>query len=321
MSLIERISRSLDIDENLIKTIARTSNKYYRVFSISKKFGGVRSIYHPSPILKVFQYWLVQNLISHLPVSEHATAYGLGCSIKRNAQLHAAAKHIVRMDVKNFFPSIRFQLLADRINAFRDTIPGGASLTEEDLQLINGICFVRGRLVIGSVCAPAISNAVMYPFDCEVSQQARALHLTYSRYADDIVFSSNEWIHPSIVEDIDGRLGKFGMKLNREKTIFMGGSDRKMVTGILLNTGRLSIGRARKESIKKMLYQKLRTGAGDNRKILGYLNYLRDIEPDTFNRMVVKYNSFFGRNIMRVLTEAPADTRKAQAEAAPTKKP
>jgi len=65
----------------------------------------------------------------------------------------------------------------------------------------------------------------------------------------------------------------------------------------------------------KLGYQKLKTNSGNSAEILGYLNYLRDIEPKTFNRIIVKYNVLFDTNVMRVLT---ASTITAESEAAAT---
>ncbi|MGI6163449.1 MAG: retron St85 family RNA-directed DNA polymerase [Bacillota bacterium] len=304
MSLLDCLANDLDLDPRFIVTISRFSHRYYRKFKIPKKSGGVRWIFQPSAALKSLQYWLVHHVVSCLPVHECATAYRLGCSIKNNALFHANSKHLVRLDIRDFFPSIGFDLLAQRIAESGSNIPNGEAIKNEDLRLIKGIGFFRGRLTIGSVCAPAISNAVMYPFDCFAAEYAKSHDLIYTRYADDIVFSGPEFIPRSIVNDMSCKLKEFGFILNDHKTIFMGGSGRKVVTGVFLNTGKPSIGRVRKDFIKRLIYRHLRYQEGNSAEILGHLNYLRDIEPETFNRIVRKYSLMFGTNLMEVLKRA-----------------
>ncbi|HAN3631944.1 TPA: RNA-directed DNA polymerase, partial [Escherichia coli] len=79
-------------------------------WDIAKKKGGMRTIYHPSSKVKLIQYWLMNNVFSKLPMHNAAYAFVKNRSIKSNALLHAESKnkYYVKIDLKDFFPSIKF---------------------------------------------------------------------------------------------------------------------------------------------------------------------------------------------------------------------
>ncbi len=93
MSLSEVISHDLGIDQGYIEYIANISRKKHSRYMIPKKRGGFRQIHHPSPELKVLQYWAVENIFKHCRVSKYTSAYETGCSIKKNAEVHKKSKH------------------------------------------------------------------------------------------------------------------------------------------------------------------------------------------------------------------------------------
>jgi len=316
--IIERMASELDIETAFIVNVANRSRRYYRVFGIPKRSGGTRTVFHPSPVLKTFQYWLTRNVFAHVPVSDAAVAYRKGNSIKRNAEIHLGSKHLLHLDIKDFFPSIRGNMLG---RVIRDNhVRLNLVVDEKDERVINGLCLLTDHLVIGSVCAPAISNAVMYRFDGAAQQLTGSQGMKYTRYADDMVFSSNAFIEPSIVDRVELLLKEEGFELNRDKTFFMGNRGRKTVTGIVINAGYPSIGRTRKESIKTLLYRKLRYNEGDSAVILGHMSFLRDVEPDTFNSYVAKYGRLFNANVMETLIEERRQSiEPAKSEVASTK--
>ena len=85
------------------RIISRASHSYYH-FTIPKKNGRSRDIYHPSQELKVLQRWLVKRLFLSLPLSRAASAYEEGCSIARNARQHIGNRFLLRLDFSHFFP-------------------------------------------------------------------------------------------------------------------------------------------------------------------------------------------------------------------------
>jgi hypothetical protein len=223
---------------------------------------------------------------------------------------------MLHLDVEEFFPSITPEMLEQSLGVGKRYLPGEfQNLEAVDFELIRDICFLNGGLAIGSVCAPTIANAVMYGFDRKVSAYAEKNRLTFTRYADDIIISSATRIRRNAVATIRKLLEDLGLRLNTRKTYFMGGAGRQNVTGVVLNSGRLSIGRGRTEAIKRMLYQLLKYDSGDRRVILGHMNFLRDIDPLTFTHVVQKYSAKFRVNVMALLRGMDLDESRPQVAA------
>lgn len=307
MNLIKVMSSDLNLDEKYILMISNRGKKNYSHYEIPKKSGGTRTIYHPSPSLKTLQYWLVDNIFSKCPISKNSVAYSKGCSIKKNAEIHKDSKYILHMDIEKFFDSININhlktVISSNLSNFRPLM-----LEDDDIKLISRICLYDNHLVIGSVCAPQISNCVMYEFDNELEKKlAKYEQVKYTRYADDIILSSNNYINSKITEDITSLLGKYSFKVNEKKTRFMSPAKRRMVTGLVLDRGRVSIGFKRHKEIKKMLYKKLTKGVGDSDKILGHLFFLKDIEPEYFNKLIIKYSDF--GDILSILKSSSSEEK------------
>ena len=287
--LVERMSRELNVDQSFILKIARNRDHYYCRYSIKKKNGGKRWICHPSPILKTFQYWLVKNIFSHIDVSPYAYAYRRDYSIKKNAKQHKNASHLLHMDIFKCFESIKESHVLELLDENQSLL----KLSNDDINLVLDLTLYKKVLPMGSVSAPMISNCVLSKLDYAiVAVISRIGSITYTRYADDMVFSSANYIPNELVDEISRVVEANGFTINSEKTYFMSSKGRKVVTGLTVDQGKVSIGTRRKKMIKQMVYKKLRYGVGDSNQILGYLYFLKDIEPDYFNRIIIKYSHF-----------------------------
>lgn len=291
--LISRISQDLGIDEDFIFRITKNSSKHYKTFYINKNNGKKRVIHHPSQSLKVLQYWLVNNIFNEFPISKYATAYKKGSSIKKNALNHVNNKHLLHLDIKNFFESITKKHLTTLILKNK-------KLPKEDIELICKICLYKENLTIGSVSSPIISNCVMYSFDEEI-RRILDDSITYTRYADDMIFSSKKYLDEDIIDTVSKLLLKNSFFLNKEKTRFMSPKGRRTVTGIVINGQDLSIGYKKHNELKSKIYKKLKYNIGNGQEILGHLFYVKDIEPELFNKLILKY-SIFG-NVIEILKE------------------
>jgi len=290
--LSELMENELNIDKVFIKKVAARSDKYYKHFTIPRRNGSKRDIHHPSPILKTFQYWLVSRIFNKCMISCYATAYLKGCSIKNNAERHIKCTNLVHLDIRNFFPSIQRDHLEKILLENKKSITKslGFELDAGDNELICGLALFRGCLTIGSVSSPIISNIVMNSVDERLASLAAKYSLIYSRYCDDMVFSSKGChISNDIVNKVCDILSDYHFELNNKKTFFSGPKDRKVVTGVNVNNDRLTVGRKKRDEIKKMVYEKCQHEKGDNSKILGNLSFLKDIDPWYYNKIIIKY--------------------------------
>ena len=100
--IVQQISKELGLSPGYLDKLARTASFRYKKYSIKKRSGGQRLIHHPARELKLIQRWLVEKILSHLPVHRAATAYRRGSSIRKNAALHVDNNYLLRVDFQDF---------------------------------------------------------------------------------------------------------------------------------------------------------------------------------------------------------------------------
>ena len=279
-SIIDHIACDLSLDRIYIKSIIQRSAFYYKRFTIPKQNGDQRVIYQASPELKSLQYWVREKILKLLPISEAAFAYQTGSSIKKHADFHKNAYFIFHTDIKNYFPSIH----------------------EDICDVVAKICFRNGQLSIGTVSSPIISNIVAYKFDELVISYCKKQGYLYSRYADDIYISGNSYIPESTKNYIEDCLCSYNFRMNISKTWFKSKKSRRKITGLIItDTGRVSVGMDNRKKIKSMIYNRLVNGNGSPNEILGYLAYLKDVEPQIYNKFIIKYSTYCDGDVISAI--------------------
>ena len=108
MNIKFKISSDLDIPIEMIDEALSVARTYVKKFTIKKRNGADRNILQPSKKLKTIQYWLIYNVFEKLPIHESAVAYKEGISILYNARLHRNNRYFLKVDFKDFFPSIKW---------------------------------------------------------------------------------------------------------------------------------------------------------------------------------------------------------------------
>ena len=300
MDLSQVIADRLSLDKYYIEMVISKANFSYRNYFIPKKNGGIRAVAQPSPELKTLQYWITNNILYELPVSKAAFAYKRGDSIKRHANFHRQSKHLLHTDIASFFPSIHLSHLKEIIEKHKEIIYDLQLDFDDAIEQIGKICFRDDSLCIGAVSSPIISNIIMNPIDSEIIEFCESNGLLYSRYADDIYISSNDFIDPNVLSFIRTVLKKYSFEINTDKTRFYSPKYRRKITGLILtNDAKISVGLKRRKQIKTMVYQKLVHHKGDSNQILGYLSYLKDIEPNTYNNLIIKYSKYCKEDIIK----------------------
>jgi hypothetical protein len=139
---------------------------------------------------------------------------------------HVAANHILNVDLRSFFASVHAQMLACLFE--RNHL---APVSNDLVTLVT----YGGHLPTGAPTSPALANAVCYDFDRELYRYALTRDLRYTRYVDDLTFSSKEFIPPEVLKEIEDIVIKHGFQLNEGKTRFAGLRQRQEVTGLVLN--------------------------------------------------------------------------------------
>lgn len=209
--------------------------------TVLKKSGKVRNVAAPRSGLKYIQRTLADILNSSLKQKTCVQGFIPGKSIITNAKVHLHRKYVINLDLKDFFPSINF----GRVLGLFKATPFG--FNDEVAVTLAQICCFEGSLPQGSPCSPVISNLICRSLDNDLLRLAKSLKLSYTRYADDITFSTNQKVVPvesGILSD-----GKFvpseklinvietnGFELNYNKIRCRTRFQRQEVTGIVTNT-------------------------------------------------------------------------------------
>ncbi|MGD9828365.1 MAG: retron Ec67 family RNA-directed DNA polymerase/endonuclease [Hyphomicrobiaceae bacterium] len=223
----------------------------YRTFDIPKRNGGMRTISAPEPRLKTLQKRLANVLYacrdeidkaSGLPPLSHG--FRKKHSIVTNARPHKRRRHVLNLDLQDFFPSFNF----GRVRGFFSKNRHFA-LNEKIATLVAQVACHNNELPQGSPCSPIISDLIAHPMDVRLAQLAKKHRLTYSRYADDLTFSTGQKQFPGAVASPDpenptswlpGRelaapIVKAGFRVHPDKTRMQFSVSRQVVTGLTVN--------------------------------------------------------------------------------------
>jgi retron-type reverse transcriptase/DNA-binding CsgD family transcriptional regulator len=217
----------LGISPKTIFSIRHSPRKHYRSFPLRKKDGSKRDIDTPRTYLKVIQWWILDNILNHVEIAANIFGFVVGRSAVQNAEYHLGAKHVLNVDIRQFFPSITIgQVRAIfRSLGYQDDVAG----------MLSELCCLDGHVPQGAPTSPAIANLVLQELDIELSTIAERAGHRYSRYADDLTFSSQSWIEREFLNLVEKAVQVAGFKLKPEKTRLSGSEGRMEVTGVVIN--------------------------------------------------------------------------------------
>lgn len=265
--------------------------KRYKIHFIEKRNGrGKRLIAQPTAELKVVQRWVVARFISKMPIHEAASAYLPGRNIADHARIHARHKYLLKIDFKNFFPSIKARDFERHAFKYLDI---NTRLASELASLL----FRRDEdrmltLSIGAPSSPMLSNTLMYEFDIRLTEFCTIKGVAYSRYADDLALSTNNAHVLDEVHDFISALLKQiaypQLRINPEKTVFTSKKFQRKLTGLTLtNHGSISLGRERKREIRAMAdyYRKGKLAENLHGQLKGFLAFSLSVEPEFVGAM------------------------------------
>ncbi|MCO7200302.1 retron St85 family RNA-directed DNA polymerase [Pseudoalteromonas sp. OANN1] len=305
MSLFKLINDLLLLSDTEFTSYLQTVPFRYKRFHIKKRNSNdYRQIAQPARAVKKLQTFAVNELKKKIPIHSAAMAYCEGRGIKQNAMVHLNSRYMLKMDLKSFFdsisPCILFEIL-DKHNFEYGT---------KDKFLISQLFFWKLqrnsplRLSVGAPSSPFISNAIMYFFDHEVADYCKRNMIKYTRYADDLTFSTNK---ENVLKDIEKLVRStlrthFGkdIKVNRDKTVHTSKAHNRHVTGVTLSSeNKLSIGRDRKRRIRAAVFQYCNNQLppDETLKLKGYLGFAKHIEPDFIIKLKKKYGDEHIRQI------------------------
>ncbi|EXR46421.1 MULTISPECIES: retron St85 family RNA-directed DNA polymerase [Pseudomonadati] len=300
MSILEHLISNTSYSRKELLEFLENAPRKYKIYHIPKRTYGFRTIAQPIPELKNLQRITIKFLENELPVHNSAAAYIKGKSIKHNALSHCKNKYFLKLDFENFFNSINTTVFWKMWNSYTNI-----QIPTQDKTHIENLLFWRPSktskkliLSIGAPSSPFISNFCMYEFDQAVEEICLKHKVTYTRYADDLTFSTNtkdvlfdfpKYINSILLDVYDGQL-----RLNSLKTKFSSKAHNRHVTGVTItNDKKISLGRARKRYIKSLIFKYINSDIDleDISKLKGLLSFSYSIEPTFILSLKSKYSA------------------------------
>lgn len=212
--------------------------KRFRVFHIRKKSGGVREIKAPCQQLYVILTCLNVMLKACYEPSDAAMGFTSGKSVLNNAQVHVGHNYVFNIDLKDFFPSIPQARVWKRLQL------SPFNLSQDVANVLAGLCCAfdaeAGHNVLpqGSPASPLLTNSICDKLDRRMKGVAKRFGLHYSRYADDMTFSSMHNVYQDGSEfrqEILRIIEEQGFCMNDKKTRLQKKGARQEVTGLTVN--------------------------------------------------------------------------------------
>lgn len=274
---------------------------HYTRFEIPKRSGGKRLISSPKPKMRKAQAWIQEKILSGLNPSEYASAFRPDSSIVDNAKKHCDKKVIVKLDLKDFFPSITFP----RVRGYFEFLgynPGIATILAllcTDAPRVRVTFKGEAQIVAtgprglpqGACTSPALANLIASRLDARLAglATARSEKWIYTRYADDLTFSTDSE-KPEVgtfIAAVSKVAHDEDFQINLKKTRVMRAPHRQTVTGLLVGTQV----RIPKTTIRKMraLFHRIEVQGKDVVSVelgkdallvaRGYLSYLHMVQP------------------------------------------
>lgn len=229
---------------------------HYNSWEIPKRDGGKRTITSPKKDLKAAQRWVLSNVVERLPVHGAAHGFIAGRSILSNALAHKGADVVVKMDIKDFFPSVTWNRVKGLLR--KGGLPEGTAtvLALMSTEAPREVMQFRGKTLYvakgpralpqGAPTSPGITNALCLRLDKRLAALARRLGFTYTRYADDLTFSWRKASQPKarraqgapvavLCARVEEILKAEGFTVHPAKTRVARKGNRQRVTGLVVN--------------------------------------------------------------------------------------
>ena len=224
---------------------AETTWHYVR-YTVPKRSGGERVILAPKRELKALQRKALSAIIGKAPVALAAHGFVPGKSTVTNARQHVGKAVVLKLDLQNFFPSITLPRVRGMLIALGYSFAVASALallcTEYDREEYTRegkryfISVGPRHLVQGAPTSPALANLLAWQLDRRLAGLAKTFNFTYTRYADDLVFSGEDKEAVQRLRFLTERIIRDEhFTVNRAKTRVSGQAARQLVTGLVVN--------------------------------------------------------------------------------------
>lgn len=300
----EHLCLLLGRNQSYLASVINSNTSHYRIFEIPKRRGGKRKITAPYSALLECQTWIYENILTKVKIHSSAHGFTFNKSIVSNSKLHVGQHHFLKIDLKDFFPSITINKI---ISVFKSL-----GYTNKISFYLASICCYGQILPQGAPSSPMLSNIIAKNLDSRLMKFANKFSLRYTRYADDLSFSG-ELISMKHVEYITNIITSCGFSVNENKTMLHREKRKRIITGISIAEDQIKVPREYKRKLRLEIHFIRKFG------LLGHLRKHKIKNPDYLQSIIGKIHfwlsiepeNIFAQQALNDLTKMAK--RKAQS--------
>lgn len=265
----DAILKYLGVGPAELKKIWWYRRKMYNTFEVVGGGGKTRIISAPNDRLKYLQRQLIELLQPLYRVRKPVHGFVVERSVKTNALSHLRRRFILNLDLKDFFPSISESRIVGLLRSL--------GVDPRVAEIIGRICCLDACLPQGAPTSPVLSNMICFRLDKQLMDLAKTARCIYTRYADDLTFSSHQPIAPlfegvtplagrvppeKVAQSLTAMLLANGFTLNPDKSHYADRHSRRMVTGLKVNEI-LNVDRSYVRNVRAVLHSVEKVGQVD----------------------------------------------------------
>ncbi|MEK4973608.1 reverse transcriptase family protein [Niallia sp. FSL R7-0648] len=277
-----------DTIENIKNELENKNESYYTRVIPKKGTDRILNCLKKESKLHTYQTNLKDRFLNNIPIPDNVYGFVKDRSYKEylipHIRLENEVKYYIRIDIKNFFPSINNEIIEEVIKYYFKT---DELKSKEMIDVFLNIVSLNNALPQGAVTSPVISNIVFRQIDLRIQKYCRKTNVTYTRYADDLLFSSNNKriLEKFFINMIRKILKSKGFNLNNSKLITT--TNEIVLNGFVVGSD-IRLSRSKKRDLNTILYVYNNLKPSSVNELLSLLNSKRYI-----NRKLNKERVFF----------------------------
>jgi retron-type reverse transcriptase len=300
-STIQELSFILEEEPRFLTYLEKIRMRLYSDYYIKKRNGGKREIntyiykhsiqadnklIFYSQKLKEVHTKIKNRIFDELDLPDYIVGFRRNVSIKDAAKKHVGKKYVISFDIHDFFGSTKSDYLYN-------SLIKNYGFGEMASWLIARLVSYKGRLPQGAVTSPSTANIAFLDADREIYELCKANNIIYTRYADDMTFSTdNKENIELLLEKIPEIVNKYNYRINNKKTKIFGPKSRHYVLGIITNK-KLNVPKEVRRNLEAAIFnfvvkKEVPAGVKDyvkyKRSLMGKANYVLNINP-TLSRL------------------------------------
>ncbi len=295
----------------MLTDLARKAPNYYREFTRETN-GKRRLLVEAVGPLKAVQRRILDNVLLRPPPAKSSFGAIKGRSIKENARRHCNSKYIAKLDIQDFYPSIR----STKVYTFFVELECSPDIA----NLLTPLTTRNYSLPLGASTSPMLADQILSKVDVRINGMAEKVGLRYTRYVDDITLSGNFPLN-RLVPLVMKVLSESGFKTKKKKLVLYGPDDdgkERIITGVRVAGGKVSapldyVVRLQNE-LKEAIHQsRKKIIAGEfhpSEHYRGQITYVRWLDPRLGNQLMRLYRKVKWRHLELAMS-AQADEKSS----------